>query len=173
MELWDVYNRDREKTGRTAVRGSELEVGDYHLVIHVCIFNKAGQMLIQQRQSYKEGWPGLWDISVGGSAVKGENSQMAAEREVLEELGINLDLQSIRPKLTIQFERGFDDVYLVEKEVDLKDLKLQEEEVQDAKWVTKEEILQMIESEEFIPYYKNLIRLFFDMRNQYGCIQHE
>ena len=130
-------------------------------------------MLIQQRQSYKEGWPGLWDISVGGSAVKGENSQTAAEREVLEELGINLDLQSIRPKLTIQFERGFDDVYLVEKEVDLKDLKLQEEEVQDAKWVTKEEILQRIESEEFIPYYKNLIRLFFDMRNQYGCIQHE
>lgn len=56
MELWDVYTVDREKTGRTWQRGNRLENGDYHLVIHVCIFNKDGQMLIQQRQPFKDGW---------------------------------------------------------------------------------------------------------------------
>ena len=42
----------------------------------------------------------MWDISVGGSAIQGDSSQTAAEREVLEELGIKLDLQGVRPHFT-------------------------------------------------------------------------
>lgn len=169
MELWDVYDVDRKKTGRTMVRGEAFADGDYHLVVHVCIFNSKGEMLIQQRQPFKEGWPNMWDISVGGSAVQGDSSQTAAEREVLEELGIKLDLQGIRPHFTFNFDRGFDDIYLIEKNIDLSELNLQYEEVQNAKWATKEEILQMIEKEEFIPYYPSLINLFFDTRKKYGC----
>ena len=111
----------------------------------------------------------LWDISVGGSAVQGDDSQTAAEREVLEELGIKLDLQGIRPHFTFNFDRGFDDIYLIEKDIDLSELNLQYEEVQNAKWATREEILQMIEKEEFIPYYPSLINLFFGTRKKYGC----
>ena len=169
MELWDVYDVDRKKTGRTMVRGEAFADGDYHLVVHVCIFNSKGEMLIQQRQPFKEGWPNLWDISVGGSAVQGDSSQTAAEREVLEELGIKLDLQGIRPHFTFNFDRGFDDIYLIEKNIDLSELNLQYEEVQNAKWATKEEILQLIDKEEFIPYYPSLINLFFDTRKKYGC----
>ncbi|MCI7790595.1 MAG: NUDIX domain-containing protein, partial [Lachnospiraceae bacterium] len=88
MELWDVYDMDRNKMSRTMVRGEAFNDGDYHLVVHVCIFNSKGEMLIQQRQPFKEGWPNMWDISVGGSAIQGDSSQTAAEREVLEELGI-------------------------------------------------------------------------------------
>lgn len=168
MELWDIYDINRNKTGRTMERGPVPE-GDYHLVVHVCIFNSKGEMLIQQRQYYKEGWPNLWDISVGGSAVQGDSSQSAAEREVKEELGIKLDLSNIRPHFTINFDRGFDDVYLIEKEVNIGDLVLQEEEVQAAKWATKEEILEKIEKQEFIPYYPSLIELLFDTRKKYGC----
>ena len=169
MELWDVYDVDRKKTGRTMVRGEAFADGDYHLVVHVCIFNSKGEMLIQQRQSFKEGWPNMWDISVGGSAVQGDSSQTAAEREVLEELGIKLDLQGIRPHFTFNFDRGFDDIYLIEENIDLLELNLQYEEVQNAKWATKEEILQLIDKEEFIPYYPSLINLFFDTRKKYGC----
>lgn len=169
MELWDVYDVDRKKTGRTMVRGEAFADGDYHLVVHVCIFNSKGEMLIQQRQSFKEGWPNMWDISVGGSAVQGDSSQTAAEREVLEELGIKLDLQGIRPRFTFNFDRGFDDIYLIEENIDLLELNLQYEEVQNAKWATKEEILQLIDKEEFIPYYPSLINLFFDTRKKYGC----
>lgn len=169
MELWDVYDVKRNKTGRTMVRGEAFTDGDYHLVVHVCIFNSKGEMLIQQRQPFKEGWPNMWDISVGGSAVQGDSSQTAAEREVLEELGIKLDLQGIRPHFTFNFDRGFDDIYLIVKDIDLSELNLQYEEVQNAKWATREEILQMIEKEEFIPYYPSLINLFFDTRKKYGC----
>ena len=88
MELWDVYDKDRVKTGETMERGSAFADGAYHLVVHVCIFNSKGEMLIQQRQPFKEGWPNLWDLTVGGSAVAGESSGEAAKRELFEEIGI-------------------------------------------------------------------------------------
>ena len=169
MELWDVYDVNRNKNGKTMVRGENFEEGAYHMVVHICIFNSKGEMLIQQRQPFKEGWPNLWDITVGGSAVQGDSSQTAAERELQEELGISLNLQGIRPNMTINFDRGFDDIYLIEKDIDLSELKLQYEEVQNAKWATKEEILEMIKAGQFIPYYDSLIQLFFDSRKKYGC----
>ena len=169
MELWDVYDVNRNKTGKTMVRGENFEEGAYHMVVHICIFNSKGEMLIQQRQPFKEGWPNLWDITVGGSAVQGDSSQTAAERELQEELGISLNLQGIRPNMTINFDRGFDDIYLIEKDSDLSELKLQYEEVQNAKWATNEEIFEMIKAGQFIPYYDSLIQLFFDSRKKYGC----
>lgn len=55
QELWDIYTKDRIKTGRFHVRGQKMQEGDYHLVVHVCIFNSKSEMLIQQRQPFKEG----------------------------------------------------------------------------------------------------------------------
>lgn len=171
MEYWDLYDIARNKTGKTAVRGEKIADGDYHLIIHICIFNSEGQMLIQRRQSFKDGWPDLWDITVGGSAVKGDSSQTAAERELREELGIKADFKGVRPHLTINAGDCFDDVYLIEKDVSLSDLKLQYEEVQDAKWASEAAIISMIDSGEFIPYYPDAIRLFFDIRKHYGFHQ--
>ncbi|MCU9807356.1 NUDIX hydrolase [Paraclostridium bifermentans] len=164
MEIWDLYDKDRIKTGETMVRGSKFKENTYHLVVHVCIFNLEGKMLIQQRQPFKDGWPNMWDITVGGSAVSGDTSQLAAEREVYEEIGYKLSLDGIRPSLTINFDKGFDDIYLIQKDVDISKLKLQYEEVQSVKWASKEEILSMIDEEIFIPYHKSLIDLLFFMR---------
>ena len=153
------------------VCGEEFNKGDYHMVVHICMFNSKDEMLIQQRQQFKEGWPNIWDITVGGSAIKGDTSQMAAGRELSEELGIKVNIQNIRPHLTINFDNGFDDVYLIQKDVDIADLTLQYEEVQCVKWASKEEIFSMIDSGRFISYYQSLIQLFFDTKNQYGCHQ--
>ncbi len=169
MELWDVYNISREKTGETMVRGEAFPEGGYHMVVHICIFNSEGKMLIQQRQSFKEGWPNMWDITVGGSAIQGDSSQTAAERELFEELGVKLDLQGIRPNLTINFDRGFGDMYLVEADIPLEELTFQDEEVQDAKWATLDEICDMIEDGTFIPYYPSFMQFLFESRGKYGC----
>jgi isopentenyldiphosphate isomerase len=171
MELWDLYDINRNKTNKTMVRGEPFEKNNYHLVVHVCIFNSAGDMLIQQRQPFKEGWSNMWDITVGGSAIKGDTSQSAAERELYEEIGLTVDFKNIRPNITINFNNGFDDIYLIEQEVDINELSLQYEEVQNVKWASKEEIFSMIESGIFIPYYPSLIQLLFDIRKQYGCRQ--
>lgn len=170
LEFWDVYTGDREKTGRTWKRGSRLPNGEYHLVIHVCVFNKDGEMLIQQRQPFKEGWSNMWDITVGGSATVGDTSQQAAMRELEEEIGLVVDLSDTRPHLTVNFDEGFDDIYLVEAEVELDELTLQPSEVQAVQWADEETILQMIHDGVFIPYHKPMIPLLFAMRKQRGGI---
>ena len=97
MELWDVYDKNRILTGRKIERGSKLGKDDFHLVVHICIFNLKNEMLIQQRQPWKNGWPNMWDLTVGGSALAGETSTAAAERETLEEIGYKIDLSNERP----------------------------------------------------------------------------
>ncbi|WP_313340462.1 NUDIX domain-containing protein [Sedimentibacter sp.] len=171
MELWDVYDINRNKTDKTMARGEDFEENCYHLVVHICIFNSKGEMLIQQRQPFKKGWSNMWDVTVGGSAVKGDNSQNAAERELFEEIGLKIDLTNVRPHITINFKNGFDDYYLIEQDIDINELSLQYEEVQKVKWASMEEIFSMIDDGQFIPYYKSLIQLLFDNRKQYGSIR--
>ena len=170
MELWDLYDRDRQPTGETHERGKPVPAGRYHMVVHVAVFNTQGQMLIQQRQPFKEGWPNLWDVTVGGSAVQGDTSRTAAERETMEELGLAVDLSQELPKATIPFSCGFDDIYTVVQDVDLSTLRLQESEVQAVKWADEAEILSMIAGGSFIPYHPSLIGLMFALRDKRGNI---
>ena len=159
MEIFDLYTADRVKTGKTMVRGEPVPEGFYRLVVHVCIFDSRGRMLIQQRQPFKKGWSNLWDISVGGCAVAGDSSRTAAERETFEELGLAIDLSDVRPTMTIHWEHGFDDYYVLTLDVDPESLHLQYEEVQSVEWASEEEILQMIDDGRFIPYEKSQIQL--------------
>lgn len=129
-------------------------------------------MLIQQRQPFKDGWANMWDITVGGSATVGDTSQQAAMRELEEEIGLKLDLSNTRPHLRVNFDEGFDDIYLVEAEVDLDELTLQPSEVQAVQWADEATILDMIRSGKFIPYHEPMIPLLFAMRGQWGGINH-
>lgn len=172
MELFDLYDENRIKTGKTIVRGETFPEDCYHIVVHVCIFNSEGKMLIQQRQPFKAGWSDMWDVSVGGSAVSGDTSRTAAEREVLEEIGYKISLENHRPVITINFDHGFDDIYTVTEDIDLDTLRLQPEEVQAVKWATEDEIINMIDNGTFIPYHKELIKLLFFMRNHRGTFTH-
>lgn len=168
MELWDIYDKDRNKTGRTMKRGEPMKDGDYHLVVHICIFSSDGKMLIQQRQPFKDGWSNLWDITVGGSSVAGDTSIDAAVREVREEVGIQLSPAELRKTMTIDFGHGFDDFYTVTKDVDISSLKLQYEEVQQVKWADADEIKSMIDEGIFIPYNKSFIDVLFHFKGHVG-----
>lgn len=168
MEQWDLYTKDRMKTGKTINRDESVPQGYFRTVVHVAIFNSKGEMLIQQRQKDKKLWANLWDITVGGSVIAGESSVAAAERETFEEIGYQLDLNQERPAFTIDFDEGFDDCYLVVRDLDIEELILQETEVQAVKWASKEEILRMIEEEVFISYHPSKIELMFFLRNQRG-----
>lgn len=165
MELWDLYTKDRERTGKTMVRGAKHPAGFYRLVVHVCVFNSRGEMLIQRRQLTKFGWPGLWDVTASGSVIAGETSSAAAEREVREELGVTIPFANLRPALTIHFPEGFGDVYLIERDLDIDALTLQAEEVMGAKWASESEIMEMLSRGEFIPYVKDFVGLLFYLRN--------
>ena len=171
MEKWNLYTIDRVITNRVITRGDDIPKNLYHLVVHVCIFNTKNQMLIQQRQTFKKGWPNMWDVTVGGSAMIGENSRQAAMREVAEELGLKIDLKNTPPVITKYFSEGFDDIYILEKEIDISKLTLQYEEVQAVKWVDIEEILDMIGLKKFIPYDESFIHFLFHLHQTNSLYQ--
>ena len=166
MEYVDIYTAERQRTGRTAERGSKLDEGEYRLIVHAAIFNRAGELLIQQRQPFKKGWGGLWDLSMGGAVSAGETSAQALVRELQEELGLIWDLHGEPQALTVSFDHGFDDIYILRGEVDLSSLRLQPEEVADARWATREEVLAMLADGRFVPYHEGLIELLFAMREK-------
>jgi isopentenyldiphosphate isomerase len=168
MELLDIYDEDRNKTGRTAPRGNPRPPGDLQLVIHVCFFDSEGKMLIQRRSHGKDLFPGLWDVSVAGSVLHGEDSRSAAQREVREELGYSLDLSGIRPSMTINFDLGFDDIYLITRDLELSSLNLQKDEVEEVKWATRDEVYRLIDQGQFLPYRKGVIASMFEMRKTMG-----
>ena len=165
MEKWDAYNVDRIPSGQSVIRGEKHPAGLYHMVVHVAIFSTDGRLLIQQRCTRKQTFPGKWDVTVGGSALCGETSRQAMQRELREELGLDIDFSELRPRLTVNFEGGFDDYYIITKDVPLGSLRFQAEEVMDARWATLDEIFTMIDSGEFIPFMKSFIAFLFEMRS--------
>ena len=168
MELVDLYDENRAPLGKTAERYGKKGPGEYRTVVHVCLFNSRGQLLIQKRTDGKRVWPGMWDVSVGGGVDAGETSRQGAEREFREELGYPLDLTGLRPSITVNFGGGFDDFYIVVKDLDETALVLQEEEVSAVRWVTMEELLAMVDDGRFISYPKSFLQFLFDMRGTFG-----
>ena len=171
MERIDLYDRYRRLTGFVTERGSKLEPGMYRLVVHICIFNSRGEMLIQQRQSTKAIFPDFWDISVGGQVAAGETGEQAAQREILEELGLDIDLTDARPQASMSFDEGFDDVYIVRCDAELSQLTLQPEEVRAADWASRERVQEMIQSGSFIPYHPAYIDFLFSLPGTDGTFE--
>lgn len=163
VEYIDVYDRDRRATGLIVPRETSLAPGEYRLVVHICVFNSAGKMLIQLRSKDKAAYGGLWDISAGGHSRAGENSAAAAERELFEELGISMDFSRTDPAMCLNFPGGFDDYYVIDRDGDIDSLKLQREEVDTVRWADAGEICAMIDSGEFLPFHKSFFDFIFEM----------
>jgi 8-oxo-dGTP diphosphatase len=161
MELWDIYDKYRNKTGRIHERGKPIQKGDYHLVVHVWIMNNNDEILVTKRH-HKKTHPGLWECP-GGSVTKGESSLQGALREVKEEIGIKLSEDNgklIKSERRDNFN-DFYDVWLFNQDFDVTDTILQENEVNDVKWVTQSELDTMFDNDSLVPtlsYYKTLFK---------------
>lgn len=170
MEILDLYDENRIKTGKTYIRGEQMPDDTYRLIVHLLIFDDCGNLLIQKRQKSKS-MANLWDITCGGAASAGETSKEAIARELKEELGISLDFTNIRPILTANFKHGFDDFYLVRKNINLDEVSLQEEEVAACKLASFDEVMDLMERERFVRYKKNFIRLLFDLNDDLRVVE--
>lgn len=149
-ELWDIYDKDRNFTGRTHRRGDPLQTGDYHLTVHVWLQHTDGRFLITKRAPNK-GYAGLWECT-GGSALAGDDSLAAALREVREETGLSVSPENGRIVLSYHGWDWFTDVWLFRQSFDLDAVVLQPGETCDYRWCTAEEILAMHEREEMVPF---------------------
>ena len=159
----DLFDENRAPLGKIAERRGERAKGEYQSIVHICMFNSRGQLLIQKRSKEKKTWAELWDVSAAGGVDAGESSRQAAQRECWEELGYRLDLSDKRPAITLHIPRGFDDFYIVNCDVSEEALTLQAEEVTAVRWVTKEDVLELLKRQEFVPYQPAFIELLFSV----------
>ncbi len=143
MELLDIYNADRQKTGRIRRRGEKLAKGEYILVVCVWVSDGDGRILLTLRAPEKNASPNTWENS-GGAAQAGETSRQAIVRELREETGIKAGEEDFLLLESDLIRDAFFDFYFLCHPVPLERIILQPGETSDARWVTLEEMDRMI-----------------------------
>lgn len=145
MELRDLYDANKCVTGKTFVKGEQVPKGYYYLIVAIYIQNSKGEFLIQKRVPRKGG---QW-ATTAGHPKAGESSLEGLLTEVSEEIGI--DLSGDNPILFETWNKfdQFFDIYYLKKDIDLSEIKIQEEEVDGVRWASIEEIKEMYKNGEF------------------------
>ena len=150
-EILDIYDINKRKTGKTFIRGEGVLCDDEFVIgVQAIIINSKKEILISKRSSLKEIFPSMWECN-GGALLAGEEVVDGIVREIDEELGIKLDSSKAIYLKTTKDNHRFKEIYLFEKDVDIKDLKFIDEEVVDAKWVSIDEFIYMFNKKEIVP----------------------
>lgn len=177
-EMLDVLDEDGIKTGEILTRKEVHKRGLWHRIIVVAIVNEKNQVLLQQRSFTKDKNPGMWDISVTGHISTGQDSLSAASREINEEvsvdLGYKVDIKEFRYMFSYRkqeivsenhIDRQFYDFFILRKNgLKEKNIKVQESEVEQVKFVSASELNSMIENNEIVErnaIYKELMNYLF------------
>lgn len=143
-EKWTIVDIDENEVGITWERDSNLKIPDglFHVAVSVWIKDQSENILLTQRHPNKP-WGLKWECS-GGSVLAGESAIDGARRELREETGIILPRDKLKHlgKTVMQDSHCIMHTFL--GYVDSKtSLKLQLDEVVDAKWVDKRKLEQM------------------------------
>jgi isopentenyl-diphosphate delta-isomerase type 1 len=87
-ELFDVVDQHdcvvRRETRHEVHRQRLL-----HRAVHILLFNTRGEVYLQRRSPGKDTFPNRWTTSCSGHVDAGEDYDIAAQRELAEELGLN------------------------------------------------------------------------------------
>ena len=138
MELWDLYDKNRNLTGKTQIRCEKIEKGYHHLVGTI---NTKGKILLTQRHPSKNHGL-LWECT-RGAVTAGENSLDGAIRELYEETGLKVKKENLILINTSLIDNYIMDTFVNKYDFKLEDITLQKIEVVDAKVVTIEEFEEM------------------------------
>jgi isopentenyldiphosphate isomerase len=95
-ELVDVID-DEGRTIGTVTRREMRERRLPHRCVYLLVFNHEGDLFVHQRTATKDVYPSHWDVAVGGVLAAGEAFDTGARREAGEELGVDLEPESLFP----------------------------------------------------------------------------
>ena len=143
-EIWDLYDSNKVKTGEVIERKRvhEIPQGLYHLAVDIWVKTSDGRYLITQRSEKKPSYPLYWECT-GGAVVSGEDSIDGAVRETKEETGITITPQNMYFAGRIKKKNKFIDIFFVKEDFDIGKCVLQEDEVDELKLVSVEEMIDI------------------------------
>lgn len=155
-ELIDVLDENGNKTGKILTKEQIHKKGLCHRIVVIAIIDAQGNILMQQRSKDKAQNPGKWDVTSAGHVSSGQTSTEAAIRETLEEVGIKVNEEELEYVLTYRNKENVEedyiddeiyDCYIVKRDkIDLRDIKVQESEVEQVKLCNLKEFNQIIEN---------------------------
>ncbi len=156
-EELDVLDDNGNLTGKTKDRKLIHRDGDWHKAVHIWIVNDNNEILLQRRVAWKDSNPNMLDISCAGHVVAGDSSLSSAVRELSEELGIDVTPEDLRfvkrfkhqSKLSPTFiNNEFNDMFILSTKKTVAEMKIQEEEVAEAFFVSFEKFREMVEKKD-------------------------
>ena len=142
MEFNDIYDENRQLTGRVHKRGTPRKPGDYGLVVCVWVYDGRGHLLLTRRAKGKS-FAGTWENS-GGAAQAGETSLQAIARELFEETGIQAREEEFELLDTDKDKNNFYDFYCLKRDVPIRDIVLLPGETDAVQWASYGKIHWMI-----------------------------
>ena len=158
METFDVLDEHGGFTGEVIERDKAHEVGAWHRAVGLYLVNSKNQVLSQRRSESKKLWGGCWDYTAGGHVDSGELGLASVIRELDEELGIKVCASDVRYIFSYIsdkkhedkgiWDRHFNEYYIVFKDLDISSIKLQENEVDEIKWIDYSEFKKMVKSRD-------------------------
>ena len=144
MEYNDIYDKNRNLTGRVHRRGTRWRAGEYGLVVCVWVYDGEGNILLTRRAPGKS-FAGTWENS-GGAAKAGETSRQAIARELFEETGIRAAEEEFELLATGRDRNAHYDFYCLKRRTPLEEIVLLPGETDGVQWVTMQQMHQLIRS---------------------------
>ena len=164
MEKRDLYDENKQKTGEVIEKGQKVPKGRYYITVVVWMQNSKGEFLIQRTVPEKYH---MWSTT-GGHPKAGESSLEGIVTEIKEELGLSVSAKELKLFKTIKTEDDFVDIYYLKIDVDLNEITIQEEEVEDVKWASIEEINSLIGEGLFLPPHIDFYKFCLEyLKQQY------
>ncbi len=142
MEYNDIYDENRNLTGRIHQRGTPWKKGEYGLVVCVWVYDGRGHLLLTRRAPEKS-FAGTWENS-GGAVKAGETSRAAIARELFEETGIRAEEEEFELLDSDRDWNTFYDFYCLKRQVPLKEIVLLPGETDDVMWASFGKVHWMI-----------------------------
>lgn len=143
MELLDIYDNNGNKTGRVITRGDKTVTfnENEHIAVAIIFIENNNKFLIQKTSKEK----GEQYSSTGGHIIHGEEPIDTIKRETKEEIGINIDNDNIIYLGYLLYGFPIRHIFYLEKEINVNDIKLQEDEVESVEFMNIDKINKLIE----------------------------
>lgn len=170
-ELISILDANGNPAGTSELKSKAHRLGLFHATVHIWMYTKTGEILLQQRGQNKDTYPLLWDVSVAGHIGAREKEELAAIREIEEEIGLKVqeqDLEKIGVFKSMQkhtatvIDNEFHHTFLCELKVPLQQLQKQESEVADLKLIPIPEFENEIESDKNVKRYVPHTRSYYE-----------
>lgn len=142
VEFNDVYDKNRNLTGRVHRRGTRWKIGEYGLVVCVWVYDGKGNLLLTRRAPGKS-FAGTWENS-GGAAKTGETSRQAIARELFEETGIRASEDEFELLASDRNRNAHFDFYCLKRTTPLEEIVLLPGETDDVQWASMQKVRRMV-----------------------------